>query len=900
MNFSNTGTVVEQVDLRAVARELYEAGICAVPVSEDGSKTPDLRSWTPYKATPSTPDEHDTWFDPTRRASPRTGIGVVYGAVSGNLELIEFEGRAIVEGLLEKATEIFEASGLGDLWHAITTGWVDVSPSGGKHFRIRVTGTPVKGNTKLANRLARDEELTDEERQRLVQYPKSKILRGLSETRGEGGFGIIAPSHGTVHPSGLPYVREAGGPGSEPVLDAEFYSAVHTILQMLDEVPQADTAKTAPRDVRPLPGGRLRPGEDYEAKVDWADILLPLGWTFVFQHGPTRYWRRPGKTQGLSATTGHASDRDRLYVFTTSTEFISEMPYTKFGAYGHIHHNGDFKAASQALQEQGYGDKAPHRGLASVTTLPTRGATGRIVGATALQDEPAPDYDPADDRLPDRRGQPEVNITNEADAIDGLLEAMEQDALPDLFKRAGGPVWVDQDDQGNPVLHQLTSDNLRAYFDENVQTFMVAKDEETGGTKAVRALVQSRTCATILGRKDWPLPRIRGIVTSPVVRPDGSLLTEPGYDPATGLYLHPRVPLRRLQSEVTPEQVEKAKKIVLDEMLADFPWQQPSDKAHYLGALLTPILRPYFPGTTPMFIITATAMGSGKTLLKDVLTYCYGTSETQWPENDAELRKAITTQLYTTGQPVVVLDNLPNGHIIKSPVLSSLMTAEFWGDRVLGSNASVNMPNDRLWMLTGNSLRTGGDNGRRAMWVRLDPDCPDPDQRDGFTAGDLRPWLRRQAGTVVAALVTMVRGWLAEGAKPVRVRKGDYSEWASMIAGVLTFLGVPGWLADRDNEISMDDETQEWSAFLTVWRNKLGSVPVTTGMVLGSVADHAPRMAKTGELPSANVLGGWLKARQGRYFGNHKVVLVWDAHKCQNTWRVDVHEPSGYLPGVAQ
>jgi hypothetical protein len=31
-------------------------------------------------------------------------------------------------------------------------------------------------------------------------------------------------------------------------------------------------------------------------------------------------------------------------------------------------------------------------------------------------------------------------------------------------------------------------------------------------------------------------------------------------------------------------------------------------------------------------------------------------------------------------------------------------------------------PNDRLWLATGNNLRTGGDMASRAVWVRLNPD----------------------------------------------------------------------------------------------------------------------------------------------------------------------------------
>ncbi|KPC93027.1 hypothetical protein ADL27_21925, partial [Streptomyces sp. NRRL F-6602] len=75
-------------------------------------------------------------------------------------------------------------------------------------------------------------------------------------------------------------------------------------------------------------------------------------------------------------------------------------------------------------------------------------------------------------------------------------------------------------------------------------TYAIARDPLTEGTKEVRQLLMPKTCGTILGRKDWPLPHLRGIITSPVVRPDGSLLHAPGYDKTTGLYLQPRVPLR--------------------------------------------------------------------------------------------------------------------------------------------------------------------------------------------------------------------------------------------------------------------------------------------------------------------------------------------------------------------
>lgn len=872
-------------DERDSVREYDAAGLCVIPVRADGSKAAALRSWTPYKVNRSTPAEHDQWFPP----GGANGVAVVYGAVSGNIEMIEFEGHAIAEGLLEEVTEIMEASGLGEEWQAILTGWVTESPGGGgRHFRVRIDGAPVAGNRKLASRPAREDELTPEERQKLAENPKAKIVRVQIETRGEGGYGLVEPSSGSVHPTGRPYLRKSGGPSSIPTIDSEAMDAIHEICRMVDSLPVVEKAKTAPRPKRELPDGFVRAGDDFENRTDWAQII---GSEFdaIVTRGSTTYWRRKGKARGISATTGHASDRDRLFVFSTSTTFESWTPYDKFAAYTHLT-QGDtsgpaFKRAAEELRSRGYGTQR------RLVTAPVPGPRPFSDGSSAL--EPAIEHDAVEDEhgRPDLRvvhNTAKLDVTNEADAIDGVLAIMATEQLPGLYKRSGGPCWVYEDDQGNPLIKQLASENLRAYLAEHLVTYQMVRNPLTETVDEVRELLMPKTCSTILGRKDWPLLPLRGIITSPVVRPDGSLIQATEYDKATGLYMHPKVPLRRLQPQVTEQSVARAKDIVLGQMLADFPFVDDSDRAQYLGALLSPIIRHYVPGPTPLVVITGTSQASGKTLLKDVFGRLYGLAETPWAENDAELRKAITAKMWDCGDPVIAMDNLPNGHIIKSPILSSLVTSAVWSDRLLGSSSSVSMPNDRLWVLTGNNLRTGGDNARRTLWVRLDPDCPNPDQRDNFTVGDLRIWLEENASTIVAALVTMVRGWLAAGAKTINTRMGDYSRWASVIAGILDYLQVPGWLANRGQaNAALDDEAQEWAAFLTDWHAAIGTRAVTVKELLG-LKETVPQL-HNGDMPSGKQLGHWLKARQGRYFEDLKVVLVYDSHRKQNTWRVEQH-----------
>ncbi|WP_394425506.1 phage/plasmid primase, P4 family [Streptomyces sp. SGAir0957] len=361
-------------DTLAAALTLHAAGCSVVAVRADGSKRPQ-GSWQAAQTERATEAQLRTTF-----AHGHPGVGIICGAVSGNLEMLELEGRAVDEGILNRLAEIFLGSGLGDLWQRIATGWLERSPSGGLHFHYRLDGTPVPGNTKLASRLAREDEYTDDEKALKERHPHKKILRGWIETRGEGGFVVTAPSHGTVHPSGKPYELLSGGPESMPVLSADEHQAVHAICRMVDAVP----ADEPPETHTPLPGapsleplddaaaflfsgssgdmapGGVSPGDDFEQKTSWADILQPHGWKLMFVSGQTSYWQRPGKTgREPSATTGRAMDRDRLYVFTTSTEFTPEKPYTKFGAYALLNHGGDHSAAASALRRRKFGQPAP-------------------------------------------------------------------------------------------------------------------------------------------------------------------------------------------------------------------------------------------------------------------------------------------------------------------------------------------------------------------------------------------------------------------------------------------------------------------------------------------------------------------------------------------------------------
>jgi hypothetical protein len=105
---------------------------------------------------------------------------------------------------------------------------------------------------------------------------------------------------------------------------------------------------------------QLRPGDDFNERATWAEVLTAHDWRLDRQTGEETYWTRPGKDNGVSATTNYAGS-DKLVVFSTSTPFETETSYSKFAAYAVLNHEGDYSKAAAELAERGYGEEETAR-----------------------------------------------------------------------------------------------------------------------------------------------------------------------------------------------------------------------------------------------------------------------------------------------------------------------------------------------------------------------------------------------------------------------------------------------------------------------------------------------------------------------------------------------------------
>ncbi len=330
-NASKISHLDQKKDLIATLKEAYTLGLSIIPPKNDGSKSPYANTWKQFQSKRPTKEMLFAWYD-----TDLTGIGYVCGAVSGNLECLDFDERGIYVRFREEA----DKAGILGIVERLEKGYMEYSPNG-VHLLYRCS--EIGNSHKLATRPKRSDETKNSD-------DKTKTL---IETRGEGGYIITAPSFGNVNLSG-DYILVSGGLSTiekiTPDEREDLLNLARTLHIPLEKTTQAELDKVSQEKK-----GTGKPGDDFNERADWHTDVLH-GWTVAYKQGEKSHVRKPGKTTGVSGTI-NLNGNGLFHCFTTSTEF-EQKSYTKFGAYAVLHHSADFSAAAKELAAKGYGGKS--------------------------------------------------------------------------------------------------------------------------------------------------------------------------------------------------------------------------------------------------------------------------------------------------------------------------------------------------------------------------------------------------------------------------------------------------------------------------------------------------------------------------------------------------------------
>ena len=436
--------------------------------------------------------------------------------------------------------------------------------------------------------------------------------------------------------------------------------------------------------------------------------------------------------------------------------------------------------------------------------------------------------------------------------------------------------------------------NIHSMVDLMCETAAYEKfDARAGGW--IRINPPSQVANILLQRQGkWRFPVIAGVITTPTLRPDGTLLTQPGYDRTTRLYhvadeslqLHPgvRTPTRNLAKAALSELEKLLLEFAFVKLIRDGEPDQEVSKAVALSGLITAVVRGAM-SVAPLHVANAHAPGSGKSYLVDLVSVI----STGRPcpvicaaPDEAETEKRIAG-LLLAGYPIVSIDNC-NGEL-GGDLICQAVERPLIRIRPLGKSDIVEIESSVTMFATGNNLRVRGDMVRRSLVAELDPQMERPELRE--FAHDPVQIVLNDRGRYVSACLIIVRAYIQAGCPDRLPALASYEDWSGLVRSALVWLGCADPVISMEAAREDDPELTELSEMLAVWDASFGGDHKTTSQVATAVDERKPtQMGEPtdyvhselremlirlfGERGTLNTrrMGKWLAAKEGRMVGN--------------------------------
>lgn len=449
------------------------------------------------------------------------------------------------------------------------------------------------------------------------------------------------------------------------------------------------------------------------------------------------------------------------------------------------------------------------------------------------------------------------------------------------------PPKDEKSSDGPAQVRRVDAANIRGTIQRTHQPYKLSKSAD-GQETATNIVFPSVAVDLLMGDLEAArnLLSMRGITHTPIARPDGSALDQPGYDHETGyVYMpHPGMVVPPIPTSPTESDVQNSREL-LEYWVCGFPFVSEDDKANFLGLAMTPLLRLMVDSVFKFGVFTAPASRTGKSLLVQQLRNLHGgICRASTPKNGEEWNKSISSILSSTTGPVVTWDNVRG--TLKATEMDSLLTNREFALRGVGQGSEVLVPNDRLWTMTSNNANLGGDLVQRSIWIKLDAKCAKPENRIGFKIRNLDQWTIENRGDIVAAMLTLVAAWVAAG-QP-REELGDvYGYWRGTVRGILKVAGFEGTFdLDESKGQEISDEAHAAGALISnLWdvfedsywtaRDLLRSaspleLEKTAKFIDSDLLPEKVASAKN-ETSQGIQMGNWLRERIGTPFGGMRI-----------------------------
>ena len=418
-----------------------------------------------------------------------------------------------------------------------------------------------------------------------------------------------------------------------------------------------------------------------------------------------------------------------------------------------------------------------------------------------------------------------VNNRNTKDiTADAIVALAKKNEPPTMFRRGSLPVRIATDERETPYIEVMSEAAIRGRLDR-VATYVkhvkIPNQQDDQGNDLYRIVptqVPLDVVRDVASLPEFNLPPLANITEIPTLRPDGSILSTPGYDKVSGLFYVPAhdFVIPKISENPTEEEIRDAVNLI-NEVYINFPFDSQASRANFIAATATPIYKPMIDGSVPLHITDKPQAGTGAGLATQALCMTVtGRDPAMFgaPKDEDEWSKVIFAAV-KAGQQIIVFDNCDG--VLYSSNLARLITAKTIGGRILGQSQNAIIPNNSIIFSNGNNVTLDGDLQRRSYLSRMETEADRPWEREcNFLHSPLIPWVKANQGRIVAAYLIIAKAWIAAG-KPTDnslSRLGGFEEWQRVIGGVLKNAGFEGFLGNRETVYQISDTgAQQWETF---------------------------------------------------------------------------------------
>ncbi len=495
---------------------------------------------------------------------------------------------------------------------------------------------------------------------------------------------------------------------------------------------------------------------------------------------------------------------------------------------------------------------------------------------------------------------------NISEMVDAIQAAIVEAQLP-VLRRSNALVEPIYDPRpirkGSAEKTQVT---ILRRLDPNMLSYMVTKHaaffEKQQKSGKVRVMAPPAPFNTLIGLGHYHhgIRIVSGVIDAPTMRSDGTILSESGYDEATGLWHYADPYLGNV--EVPKKPTKKQAKAALDKLkalLSEFPFaDQRLDLSVALAGILTVVARGAFP-TAVAFMVTAFAAEFGKGYLVELITTIARGRKVvpiSVGDGEVEFEKRLSVSLME-GHSIVSIDNCAQGQEVGSDFLCTLIAEGCAAPRILGKSEMPQCDWNGTFFINGNNISYRGDMVRRGLIINLDAKMERPETKV-YSGRPVDTVIRNRAEYIAAALTVVRAAFVSEEAQAIDLSPlNGFEGWSEFVRRPLIWLGEQDPIDCIEKVRSVSSAYKDTAAILAaadrMMTKKKGKGQGWRASELLKVVADLPLEAEERELLESNfpsragggvdsiAFGKWLGKIRGGIYGGRR--LDWDQDQTENS-----------------